>query len=193
MTLSHRCSGELGKGACTVSQASGVDCRYKVPSSCSSRVSLSTLCTSILSSCNNHSLISLSPLFPIPTNMAVGGCLCGNVRYEVQGEPEAKVRHVSCLVSMLLIEQIICHCLDCRKISGSTYSCNSLHSGESFKVTKGTPKEYKTKGGSGNDVVSAFWCVPVTVLFQTCADVCIAATAVQPCSAMAPALVTSAS
>ena len=36
--------------------------------------------------------------------MAVGGCLCGNVRYEVQGEPEAKVRHVSCLVSMFLIE-----------------------------------------------------------------------------------------
>jgi len=58
--------------------------------------------------------------------------------------------------------QIVCHCLDCRKISGSTYSCNGLFPGESFKVTKGTPKEYKTKGASGNEVVSAFWFVPVT-------------------------------
>ncbi|EDU41175.1 glutathione-dependent formaldehyde-activating [Pyrenophora tritici-repentis] len=73
--------------------------------------------------------------------MAPGGCICGNVRYEVEGEPEAK---------------IICHCLDCRKISGSTYSCNGLYPGGTLKVTKGTPKEYKTKGGSGNEIVSGF-------------------------------------
>ncbi|RMZ74439.1 glutathione-dependent formaldehyde-activating [Pyrenophora seminiperda CCB06] len=73
--------------------------------------------------------------------MAPGGCFCGNVRYEAQGEPEA---------------QIVCHCLDCRKISGSTYSCNGLYPGEAFKVTKGTPKEHKTKSASGSEVTSGF-------------------------------------
>jgi hypothetical protein len=36
-----------------------------------------------------------------------GGCLCGSVRYTVRGEPF----HVGC-----------CHCADCRKRSGSTYT-----------------------------------------------------------------------
>ncbi|KAF2853138.1 hypothetical protein T440DRAFT_419164 [Plenodomus tracheiphilus IPT5] len=73
--------------------------------------------------------------------MAVGGCFCGNVRYEVTGDSEAS---------------ILCHCLDCRKISGSTYSTNSLHTANAFKVTKGTPKQYTIKSESGNEMTSNF-------------------------------------
>ena len=39
--------------------------------------------------------------------MRTGGCLCGAVRYSVEGEPIHVGR---------------CHCADCRKESGSTYS-----------------------------------------------------------------------
>ncbi|KAH8724999.1 Mss4-like protein [Phaeosphaeriaceae sp. PMI808] len=73
--------------------------------------------------------------------MPTGGCMCGNVTYEVQGDSGAS---------------ILCHCYDCRKISGSTYSSNSLFSSEGFKVTKGTPKEHKKIADSGNEFTSSF-------------------------------------
>lgn len=37
-----------------------------------------------------------------------GGCLCGAVRYRVQGEP---------------IKSGLCHCADCRKITGTSFLC----------------------------------------------------------------------
>ncbi|KAH9864264.1 hypothetical protein J1614_010198 [Plenodomus biglobosus] len=73
--------------------------------------------------------------------MVVGGCYCGNVRYEVTGNSEAS---------------ILCHCFDCRKITGSTYSTNSVFSEDGFKVTKGTPKAHTVKGDSGNEITSMF-------------------------------------
>ncbi|CAO2655545.1 Nn.00g043480.m01.CDS01 [Neocucurbitaria sp. VM-36] len=73
--------------------------------------------------------------------MPSGGCMCGNVRYEVAGTPEASV---------------LCHCLDCRKIGGSTYSSNSVFSEDGFKVTKGTPKQHKKVADGGNEIVSNF-------------------------------------
>ena len=33
--------------------------------------------------------------------------------------------------------QALCHCADCRKISGGNYSNNIIVPGEAFKVTKG--------------------------------------------------------
>ncbi|KAH7384665.1 Mss4-like protein [Pyrenochaeta sp. MPI-SDFR-AT-0127] len=73
--------------------------------------------------------------------MPVGGCMCGNVRYEVAGDSQAS---------------ILCHCYDCRKISGSTYSSNSIFSDEGFKVTKGTPKQHKKTADGGNEIISQF-------------------------------------
>jgi hypothetical protein len=57
------------------------------------------------------------------------------------------------------MKQILCHCTDCRKISGSTYSSNSLYSEDGFKVTKGTPKQHKTTADTGNEIISYFWYV----------------------------------
>jgi len=96
--------------------------------------------------------------------MPAGGCFCGNVRYEVQGESGGNVRGVVTILFLLLMRsQILCHCLDCRKITGSAYSTNAVYSDEGFKVTKGTPKAHTVKGDSGNDVTSMFWYVFATV------------------------------
>ncbi|KAF9700701.1 hypothetical protein EKO04_001292 [Ascochyta lentis] len=73
--------------------------------------------------------------------MVAGGCICGNVRYEAGGESAASV---------------LCHCRDCRKIGGSTYSSNGIYDADQFKITKGTPKQHKKKGDSGNEMISNF-------------------------------------
>jgi len=73
--------------------------------------------------------------------MPSGSCICGNVRYEVQGDSGAS---------------ILCHCVDCRKISGGAFSANSVFSDEGFKVTQGTPKQHKKKADGGNEIVSNF-------------------------------------
>jgi hypothetical protein len=61
------------------------------------------------------------------------------------------------------ITQVLCHCLDCRKIGGSTYSSNAIYSEEGFKVTKGTPKQHKKTADGGNEIISNFWFVPSTL------------------------------
>ncbi|KAF1977297.1 DUF636 domain protein [Bimuria novae-zelandiae CBS 107.79] len=70
-----------------------------------------------------------------------GGCMCGNVRYSVEGEPVGKA---------------LCHCADCRKISGSTYSTNAIFPGNQFKLTQGTPKQHAKTANSGNQITSYF-------------------------------------
>merc|ERR1712032_1072585 len=76
----------------------------------------------LISTFNCSSFISF---LPSSTIMAQGGCMCGNVRYTVEGDPVMKA---------------LCHCVDCRKITGSTYSTNSIYPEGGFKVTQGTPR-----------------------------------------------------
>src|SRR3954451_14025656 len=49
-----------------------------------------------------------------------GGCLCGDVRYQVRGEPVHVGR---------------CHCADCRKESGSAFSVYAQWPVTSFQIT----------------------------------------------------------
>ncbi|KAF2689915.1 hypothetical protein K458DRAFT_356297 [Lentithecium fluviatile CBS 122367] len=70
-----------------------------------------------------------------------GGCFCGKVRYSVSGDPVAKA---------------LCHCLDCRKITGSTYSTNAIFPKDGFKLVSGTPKQHAVKADSGNTITSHF-------------------------------------
>ncbi|UKZ77553.1 hypothetical protein TrVFT333_005276 [Trichoderma virens FT-333] len=70
-----------------------------------------------------------------------GGCLCGKIRYIYTGEPTTKV---------------LCHCSDCRKISGSNYSVNFLIPKASFRVTVGTPKIFSKVADSGETIKSYF-------------------------------------
>ncbi|KAI0103978.1 Mss4-like protein [Nemania sp. FL0031] len=73
--------------------------------------------------------------------MPEGSCFCGNVRYSIEGEPLGKA---------------LCHCLDCRKITGSTYSTNLMVAGSNFKLVAGTPKSIGKIAESGREVVSHF-------------------------------------
>ena len=52
--------------------------------------------------------------------------------------------------------QALCHCLDCKKMSGSVYSTNVVAPGEGFKVTSGKPKTWTKKADSGVDVTTSF-------------------------------------
>ncbi len=62
-----------------------------------------------------------------------GGCLCGAVRYEVQGMPLFAVH---------------CHCRDCQRASGTGHVPVMGMAKASFKVT-GEPNSYTVQGTNG--------------------------------------------
>ena len=115
--------------------------------------------------------------------MPEGGCFCGKVRYSIEGEPLGKVRsvhpntplpfpsltqsyphnpqnpHTNLLTTYQTNtppSQALCHCLDCRKITGSTYSTNIIVAGPNFKLLSGTPKSIAKTADSGKEIVSHF-------------------------------------
>jgi hypothetical protein len=57
-----------------------------------------------------------------------GGCYCGQVRYEAEGEPIMKAQ---------------CHCRECQYISGGAPNMFLLMPADGFSYTKGTPKQFK--------------------------------------------------
>ncbi len=70
-----------------------------------------------------------------------GACHCGEIAYEAEVDLE-KVG--------------ICHCSDCQALSASAFRTVAIVSAESFRLTRGTPKEYVKVGESGNRRVQAF-------------------------------------
>ncbi|TVY40311.1 hypothetical protein LSUB1_G003193 [Lachnellula subtilissima] len=81
-----------------------------------------------------------------------GGCFCSKIRMSYSGEPNAHV---------------LCHCLDCRKISGSTYSNNLVVPEDNFKVVSGTPKTISKVADTGKTITSHFCGDCGTTLFRT--------------------------
>lgn len=69
-----------------------------------------------------------------------GGCLCGNVRYESSSAPSMTA---------------VCHCPDCQKQTGTSFSIVVGIPLDSLRVT-GTPKVYTTTGESGSKVARQF-------------------------------------
>jgi hypothetical protein len=65
--------------------------------------------------------------------MMTGGCLCGAVRYEAQGNPLFAVH---------------CHCRDCQRASGTGHVPVMGMAKSSFKVT-GETRSYTVQGTSG--------------------------------------------
>lgn len=95
-----------------------------------------------------------------------GSCFCGKVRIEYTGEPAMKVLPLPPPTSAShtyiphrfpdLILQALCHCLDCRKISGSAYSTNIAVPEDNFKLLSGTPKTFTTNSGSNKSISNHF-------------------------------------
>ena len=69
-----------------------------------------------------------------------GGCLCGQVRYEVSGEPLAVV---------------VCHCKNCQKQSGSTFSINLIGQSEQIAL-QGKLSTFADKNDTGDPVNRKF-------------------------------------
>lgn len=58
-----------------------------------------------------------------------GGCHCGAVRYEVEGEPYTHA---------------LCHCSDCRRHSGAPMVGWTMYTQEALRITHGEPKVYQS-------------------------------------------------
>ncbi len=70
-----------------------------------------------------------------------GGCLCGAIRYESGGEVMFALR---------------CHCRDCQRQSGAASVAAVRVPAADFVITKGVPKRFVTKAGSGNEITRVF-------------------------------------
>lgn len=58
-----------------------------------------------------------------------GGCLCGNVRFAIDGEPRI---------------QVLCHCRMCQRASGSAFMPLLFVEREAFTLTKGEPHAFRS-------------------------------------------------
>lgn len=70
-----------------------------------------------------------------------GGCMCGEIRYEVKGKP---------------VVTAYCHCRDCQRTAGGPFSVVTVVRREDLEVTQGEPKAYIVKGASGKEVKRLF-------------------------------------
>jgi len=69
------------------------------------------------------------------------GCACGAVRFAFDGDP----RFVA-----------VCHCLDCKKASGSEAMTYIGVSEDDFTLLSGEPKSFHYTGASGNGLDKSF-------------------------------------
>lgn len=58
-----------------------------------------------------------------------GGCLCGAIRYEIEGEP---------------LQVVNCHCVMCRRHSGAPFLTYAAFPISNVKFLSGTPKSYRS-------------------------------------------------
>ena len=79
-----------------------------------------------------------------------GGCLCGAIRYEVSGDPLAK---------------IACHCRACQYVAGGAPTLVAVFPHSTLTITKGVPKTYWSTADSGETVGRSFCEVCGTPLF----------------------------
>ncbi|OJJ78723.1 GFA family protein [Aspergillus glaucus CBS 516.65] len=72
--------------------------------------------------------------------MAVGGCFCGKVQIKYNGQP---------------LTSGLCHCLDCRKLTGAPYTYNYIVESAELDIS-GNPKEVAKTSDSGNNIRNYF-------------------------------------
>ncbi len=74
-----------------------------------------------------------------------GGCICGQLRYQVTAEP-------------MIVHG--CHCRGCQKNSGSAFAVNALFEAERVKLISGEVEEITvpTPSGTGQDITRCVKC-----------------------------------
>ena len=73
--------------------------------------------------------------------MITGGCLCGEIRYEVDGPA---------------IGGGFCYCRDCQKVSGGMPAAVAVFLRSGYLVTAGAPASHLGRAESGADVTRTF-------------------------------------
>lgn len=77
----------------------------------------------------------------IPTGGRTGGCQCGHIRYQIEGD----------------IQRLnVCHCLDCQKQSGSAFGMSLIVKEDAFRLTSGKLKKFETGTASKRTKTCAF-------------------------------------
>ncbi len=72
---------------------------------------------------------------------ATGGCLCGDVRFELASEP---------------VFHFACHCTDCQRTNGGAPTLGVAVPQSALTVTHGAPKDFSVAGDSGREVRRSF-------------------------------------
>ena len=75
------------------------------------------------------------------TSVVSGGCCCGSIRYEYQGDVGTAG---------------YCHCEDCRRISGSAFGVSVRVAAKGFRVVRGEMKAFTNVGESGRAATRYF-------------------------------------
>ncbi|SRR6266536_213100 len=70
-----------------------------------------------------------------------GGCLCGAIRYEINGKPKLAVS---------------CHCRDCQYVSGGAPAHALIILKNDVTITKGSAEAYWTLSAKGNRIARLF-------------------------------------
>ena len=70
-----------------------------------------------------------------------GGCLCGELRYEILSEP---------------ITVYNCHCTECQKVAASAFGMSVRVTAEKFNITMGQSKSFETVADSGRSKLGFF-------------------------------------
>ena len=76
-----------------------------------------------------------------PVETICGGCLCGNIRYSIDGD---------------IGEANYCHCRDCRRANGSAFNVGVRVEKSTFRCEGRTLSEYATFGESGGKITRHF-------------------------------------
>ena len=90
--------------------------------------------------------------------MVVGGCFCGKIRVEYNGEPIMSVSIFppgNIRWSINISEQALCHCYDCRKLTGTLFTYSFVVHKADLKIS-GSPKEVAKRADSGNHIKNYF-------------------------------------
>jgi hypothetical protein len=77
-------------------------------------------------------------MVPFPQH---GGCLCGDVRYSLGEDP---------------LTLYACHCTDCQRQSGASFSLSMVVRREALRIVRGSPCEYSIELADGRRKQSSF-------------------------------------
>ncbi len=70
-----------------------------------------------------------------------GGCLCGAIRYQVKSDP---------------VRVANCHCDDCRRTTGASFTTNVFVKEEDLTILQGSPRSFQHPSGSGATMTKEF-------------------------------------